>query len=73
MVLPVLAVAAVLASPVIDAQLDKLVDSVLPTASEDAWLKIPWRSSLTKARVEAQESGKPLFLWMMNGNPLGST
>jgi hypothetical protein len=53
--------------------LDQRVASVLPTVAEDAWLKIPWRVDLMQARREAAELHKPLFLWTMNGHPLGTT
>ena len=56
-----------------DPALESRVQSMLPTEKEDAWLTIPWRTDLQQARFEAQESGKPLFLWMMNGHPLGCT
>ena len=55
------------------ADLDAKVASVLPTAQEDRWLEIPWRTELMSARVEAREQGKPLFVWTMNGHPLGTT
>ena len=32
---------------------------------------IPWRSSLHDARAEAAKVGKPVFMWMQDGNPLG--
>src|SRR5262245_47672824 len=49
------------------------IASVLPTAAEERWLQVPWRTDLTRARLEAQRSGKPLFLWIMEGHPLGCT
>lgn len=52
---------------------DSLVASVLPTAIEEKWLSIPWRTNLMVARKEASREGKPLFIWMMNGHPLGCT
>ncbi len=62
-----------MSSGVSDPLLDKQVASVLPTVKEETWLQIPWRMDITSARIEAQRSQKPIFLWMMNGNPLGST
>lgn len=53
------------------AGLEEKVRSVLPTAAEDRWLQIPWRADLAAARAEAQRAGKPLYLWVMDGNPLG--
>lgn len=53
-----------------------------PTVSEqvaelrpkaEAWQRIPWRSDLALARREAAQERKPLFVWAMNGDPLGCT
>jgi hypothetical protein len=35
------------------------------------WASIPWQTDLWAARRLAAEQGKPIFAWMMNGNPLG--
>jgi hypothetical protein len=53
--------------------LDQKIAGVLPTSAEDRWLQIPWRTSIMKARLDAQATGKPLFLWIMNGSPVGCT
>jgi hypothetical protein len=53
--------------------LDDQIAAILPKASEDKWLQIPWRTNLMQARLEAQKAGKPLFLWVMVGNPQGCT
>jgi hypothetical protein len=53
--------------------LDDKIKSVLPKPEEEKWLTIPWRTSLMAARAEAQKLGKPMFLWIMNGHPLGCT
>ena len=57
----------------VKATLDEKVAGVIPKASEEPWTTIPWRSDLAAARAEANRVGKPLFIWMMNGNPLGCT
>ena len=44
---------------------------VLPGAEEMKWASIPWQTDLWEARRLAAEQGKPIFAWMMNGNPLG--
>lgn len=49
------------------------VKSVLPRPEEEKWLRIPWRRDLLAAREEAEKTGKPLFLWIMDGDPLGCT
>nr|WP_309695613.1 hypothetical protein [Armatimonas sp.] len=51
--------------------LDRKMKVVLPTPEEELWLQIPWRTNIMAARLEAQRTGKPLYLWIMNGNPLG--
>jgi hypothetical protein len=53
--------------------LDSKIAAVIPQPSEDKWLTIPWQTNLMLARQQAQRTGKPLFLWIMNGSPLGCT
>jgi hypothetical protein len=53
--------------------LDRKVADVLPTAAENRYLEIPWRLDLMAARAEAAKAEKPIFIWMMNGHPLGCT
>lgn len=45
----------------------------LQPASGEAWRTIPWKTSLleAQAQAEAARSGKPLFIWAMDGHPLG--
>ena len=44
---------------------------VLPSKEEDRWLEIDWQTNIAEARREAERQGKPVLLWVMNGNPLG--
>ncbi|HVJ79531.1 MAG TPA: hypothetical protein VNC50_00565 [Planctomycetia bacterium] len=53
--------------------LDKLRAVVTPTAREQQWLAVGWRTDLWAAREEAAKSGKPILLWEMDGHPLGCT
>ncbi|MBI3725433.1 hypothetical protein HY251_16005 [bacterium] len=53
--------------------LDEEIRKVLPRPEEERWLEVPWRSDLALARFEANEQGKPIFLWLMDGDPLGCT
>ena len=46
---------------------------VRPRPEEVRWQSIPWETDLWVARRLAAEQGKPIFLWAMNGNPLGCT
>ncbi len=51
--------------------LEERIASVLPTQEEDRWLEIKWRTNIAAARAEAARENKPVFLWVMNGNPIG--
>jgi hypothetical protein len=53
--------------------LDTKVASVLPTAEENRWLSIPWRTDLSAALKESQRVHKPVYMWVMDGHPLGCT
>ena len=48
-----------------------LVEEILPTKEESKWLEIEWRIDLWQARKESAKSGKPIYLWEMDGHPLG--
>lgn len=51
--------------------LPDLVAQVRPRPEEERWLRIPWVPSLHAGRLEALRRNPPIFLWAMNGNPLG--
>ena len=42
-------------------------------ARAQSWQQTPWHSDLLEARRVAQRENKPIFMWIMNGNPLGRT
>jgi hypothetical protein len=48
----------------------KLHDELRPRRDE-LWRSIPWKTSLLDARDLALRERKPLFMWSMNGSPLG--
>lgn len=54
-------------------ELDRRIDVVLPKSEEERWLRIPWRPNLMQARLDAQSAGKPMLIWVMDGNVLGCT
>lgn len=54
-------------------QFDALLELCLPPKSESAWLELDWEIDLWKARERAAREGKPIFLWEMDGHPLGCT
>jgi hypothetical protein len=53
-------------------QLAALHASIVPR-EEQAWQTIPWQIDLLAARELAASAKKPLFIWSMNGHPLGCT
>ena len=53
--------------------LKEKIDSVLPRKEEERWLRIPWQPNLMLARAESQRTGRPMLIWIMDGNVLGCT
>jgi len=51
----------------------QLIEVIAPAESEQAWLSIPWETDLAEARRKAAAQNKPIFLWEMDGHPLGCT
>lgn len=45
----------------------------LRPSPEEAWRTIPWQTSLIGAQATAAREQKPLFIWAMDGHPLGCT
>jgi hypothetical protein len=45
----------------------------LRPSPEEAWRTIPWKIELLDAQRAAAEEGKPIFIWAMDGHPLGCT
>ncbi len=39
----------------------------------ERWTDIPWIGELWEGRQKAAREEKPLFIWAMNGHPLGCT
>jgi len=56
-----------------DASFRKVIDTIRPRPDETRWREIPWQTDIRDACRLAAETGKPVFLWAMNGNPLGCT
>ena len=48
----------------------ELHDKLRPPAKEP-WRSIPWTTSLVEAQNQAAAEKKPIFIWSMDGNPLG--
>jgi len=43
----------------------------LQPPKDEAWLSIPWKTSLLEARDLAAEQKKLILIWSMDGHPLG--
>ena len=52
----------------------KLHALIKPAPDEAQWAQVPWMPStdIWAARQKAAAEGKPVFLWYMAGEPLGS-
>jgi hypothetical protein len=61
-----------IAAEIDPAQFDALFAQIKPAPSELRWLEIPWIGALMEGRAAAAAMGKPMFLWAMNGHPLGT-
>lgn len=40
---------------------------------DEPWRTIPWKIALLDAQQTAAKENKPLFIWAMDGHPLGCT
>lgn len=50
------------------AELDAAFARAMPPPDEARWTLIPWRRSLTDALAEAKVTGKPVYLFVNDGN-----
>ena len=55
-----------------EAEFQKLHKALQPD-SKAMWRKIPWKTSVLDAQAAAAREGKPIFIWAMDGHPLGCT
>jgi hypothetical protein len=51
----------------------EIAAQIAPHPDELRWQAIEWEVDLWEARRRAAEVGRPVFLWAMNGSPLGCT
>src|SRR5262245_60988570 len=49
-----------------------LRDYILPKPQELRWQQIPWRATWADALAAAKKENKPIYVWAMNGHPLGN-
>ena len=52
------------------AEFEKL-HKVLQPPKDELWRTIPWHVSILEGREAAAKSGKPIFVWVASGEPLG--
>ncbi len=50
---------------------DELFEACRPRASEERWTEVSWIGELWEGLQKAAREEKPLFIWAMNGHPLG--
>ena len=55
-----------------EAAFRRLHEQLRPSA-KDVWRSIPWKISLLDAQRLAAKERRPLFIWAMDGHPLGCT
>ena len=54
------------------AEFETLHQQLQPPGYE-LWTSVPWELSIYDAQLRAAREKKPLFMWVMNGNPCGAT
>ncbi len=52
-------------------EFEKLLAELDP--KDEVWKSIPWHVDLLSAQAEAVKQKKPIFIWSMDGHPLGCT
>ncbi|MCA9189689.1 MAG: hypothetical protein R3E01_24470 [Pirellulaceae bacterium] len=60
------------AEPLTDARFEELHSQLQP-AGDELWQSIPWKIALLDAQRVAARENKPIFIWAMDGHPLGCT
>ncbi len=67
-----IAACSALADPpiVTRAEFDRVHARLLPGTTAP-WERVPWSIDLLGAARRSAREGKPLFIWAMNGHPLG--
>lgn len=71
--IPILSsVVLALSSALTTAEFDTLHQQLQPSG-EEVWRSIPWKISMLDAQAAAVREKKPIFIWAMDGHPLGCT
>lgn len=55
-----------------EAEFRRLHEEVQP-APDEPWRTIPWKIAVLEAQQTAAKQNKPIFIWAMDGHPLGCT
>ena len=55
-----------------EAEFQRLHQQLQPSPDEP-WRTIPWKIALLNAQQTAAREKKPIFIWAMDGHPLGCT
>ena len=66
----VAAVSAAAGADLDESEFKRLHGELQPPVHE-AWRSIPWKTSLLDAQATAARESKPIFIWAMDGHPLG--
>jgi len=48
-----------------------LHEFIMGDVKDQKWQTIEWHGDLLEARMKAKKQNRPLFVWAMNGDPLG--
>ncbi len=56
-----------------EASYKQWIDFIIPSAEENKWEKVGWRTEFAAAAQEAKALQRPVLLWAMNGHPCGLT
>ena len=60
------------AAELTDARFKELLAELQPSEDE-LWRTVPWNTDLLDAQRTAVQEDKPIFIWAMDGHPLGCT
>jgi hypothetical protein len=63
---------SIAAEELTDARFHELLAEIQPAADEP-WRTIPWKTDLLDAQRTAAAENRPIFIWAMDGHPLGCT
>lgn len=63
---------SVRAEPLTDSKFRELLTQLQPS-DDEPWRTIPWKIALLDAQRNAAKENKPIFIWAMDGHPLGCT